>query len=133
MVCIYCGSETKVTNSRHQKRSNNVWRRRECLNCGNIFTSIETADFATSVMVQTGKALQPFSREKLFISVYEAVRHRKTATTDATALTSTILGRLLSQISAATLQRQHIVNSTSEVLKRFDKAAYVQYLAYHPL
>jgi transcriptional regulator NrdR family protein len=84
-------------------------------------------------LVQRKTAVEAFSKETLLLSVYEACRHRKTATKDATALTSTILGKLLPQIHQATLTREQIIGATSKVLKNFDKAAHTAYLAYHPV
>src|SRR5690349_12838458 len=95
MVCHYCGSETNVTNSRHQKRSNRVWRRRHCQGCGTIFTTEESIDYQASVSFKTPSgALAPFQRDILFVAVLDSLRHRKTATSDATALTDTILKHL---------------------------------------
>lgn len=79
------------------------------------------------------KHLQPFSRDMLFISVYEACRHRKTATADARALSDTIINQLVHSKRTATLQRHQVIQVITEVLHRFDTAAAVQYAAYHPL
>jgi len=133
MVCIYCGSDTKVTNSRHQKRRNQVWRRRRCLACGNIFSTLEVADLSQALMVDKNGRLEPFQREKLLLSVYESLRHRKDAVEAASALTQTIIGQLLIQISNASLDRNIITEITAVALDRFDHAAGVQYTAFHPL
>jgi transcriptional regulator NrdR family protein len=85
------------------------------------------------LLVQTGKRLEPFSRDKLFITVRDSLNHRKTATSDATALTDTIIGRLYPHISSGMLNRSSILQSTELVLKRFDKTAAVYYAAYHPV
>jgi len=37
-----CGGETKIVNSR--RKEGNIWRRRECLECGERFTTWETND-----------------------------------------------------------------------------------------
>ena len=133
MVCIYCSGETKVTNSRHQKKSNQVWRRRQCLACQAVFSTEEQAVTDTSIIIMSAGHSEPFSREKLLLSVYDALRHRKTAISDATALCDTIWSRLQGHITEAQLNRDVLVSATSDVLKRFDKAAATTYLAYHPL
>ncbi len=133
MVCIYCGHDTKVINSRLQARSNQIWRRRQCESCKNIFSSLEGVSWEQAVRFKRKGHLEPFSRDKLFLSVYEACRHRKTAITDSSGLTTTILSKLRPQIEAAALERDQVVRVTSGVLKRFNRAAQVQYLAYHPL
>jgi len=133
MVCIYCGNETKVTNSREQKRLNQVWRRRQCLKCGSLFTSIEAAAREQAFMVESHnqKRPRPFSRDQLFISIYESCKHRPTALNDATALTNTAMSKLFKRADAGSIQRADIVTTTQTILKHFDKAAAVHYSAFH--
>lgn len=133
MVCVYCEHETKVTNSRHQKKANSVWRRRQCLNCGAVFTSIERFDPSKTIVVQNKNFLEPFSRDKLLLSVYDSLKHRKTALLDATELTDTICNRIYAHASNAAITRADIVSVTSVALRRFDKSASVAYLAFHKL
>ncbi len=132
MVCIYCGKDTQVVNSRHQRRNNQIWRRRQCVSCKNIFTSVEQASLAGSVVIRkNSKDIEPFSREKLFLDIYDCLKHRKTAVSDAKALSDTIISRLIPRIKDASLTHEDIIESVSEVLRRFDKAAHVHYLAFH--
>lgn len=133
MVCIYCRKDTHVSNSRLQKRTNQVWRRRTCEHCKNVFTTLEEVTLEQAVRFNHMGHLEPFSRDKLFLSIYEACRHRKTAVSDATSLTATSLSKIRSKITDATIDRAIVVKSIAEVLKHFDKAAQVQYLAFHPL
>jgi transcriptional regulator NrdR family protein len=143
MVCIYCSSDTQVINSRLQRRANQTWRRRKCVKCKSVFTSLEGADYASSLTFRTSQnndasakakaALQPFQRDVLFVSILESCKHRKTATQDATALTDTILGRLRPHMTNAVLDRTDVIKTALPILKRFDKAAGVHYRAYHPL
>jgi transcriptional repressor NrdR len=132
MVCIYCSSSTRVTNSRPQKRLMQVWRRRGCTNCGAIFTTNEAVDLSTSIVVRlVGGAVAPFSRDKLFVSILRAVGHRTQPLEDANALTATIIAKLLHATSGAALAPADITRTAAETLKRFDTAACVQYQAYH--
>jgi transcriptional repressor NrdR len=133
MVCIYCGSETQVTNSRHQKRANQVWRRRKCVNCGAIFSTLEGVNTSQALSVQKKNGLEPFSRDTLLITVYDSLRHRKTALQDATALTSTIISTLTPLADNAVIDRDVIVTVTITILQRFDKPAATHYQAFHPL
>jgi transcriptional regulator NrdR family protein len=89
MVCVYCGSETKVTNSRHQKRTNQVWRRRQCLKCTALFTTEEKTDHTSlwKVKKNNEETLVAFSRDKLFLSIYKSCEHRLNALADAASLT----------------------------------------------
>ena len=131
MVCIYCSSETRVVNSRHQKRTNKVWRRRTCLNCGTTFTSLEGVDLRGSITVRHMKQLQPFERDKLFLSVHDSLKHRKTAQSDSTGLTDTIISLLYPHMRHAIVEKTDIIEITLKVLKRFDKVAATHYQAFH--
>lgn len=133
MICIYCGSDTKVINSRHQKRANNVWRRRQCIQCNTVFSTIEAPDTTLSITVRKQKALEPFSRDHLFISVYESLKHRKSAQMDATGLTATILTAIYSLAEDSVIDRAVIVTITTTVLERFDPIAATHYKAFHPI
>ncbi len=134
MVCIYCGGATKVVNSRAQKKLNQTWRRRECKSCKAVFTTVEAADLPVSVLY-VGKHgnTEPFQRDILFISIYESCKHRPDAATVATDLTRTIISQLLNKIENASLNRGQVIDTATEILKRFDKASVVQYQAYHPV
>jgi transcriptional regulator NrdR family protein len=134
MVCIYCGGKTQVTNSRPQKRLNRTWRRRECLSCHAVFTTEEAAELSTSLSVRHEHGqMSPFSRDQLFASVLNAVGHRKTSVADASALTDTIIAKLLHSTVTATIKPAEIVNAAYNTLARFDTAAAVQYQAYHKI
>lgn len=133
MDCIYCGNDTRVINSRPQKRANSIWRRRQCAQCSSVFTTIEETDYFNSLVItKNEKQLEPFNRDVLFISIYEACRHRPTALNDAQSLTVTILSKLLPLVNQATIARNDIVHISSTVLTNFDKAAAVSYKAFHP-
>ena len=132
MVCPYCSHETRVSNSRPQKRTNGIWRRRACINCGAVFSSTEQIDFEKSIVVNKNNAYTPFLRDKLFLSVYESLKHRKTALRDATALTDTIISLVLIHVKDGVVGRDDIGRTSVDVLSRFDKIAATYFTAYHP-
>lgn len=132
MFCLFCNSATEVTNSRHRQKSNTVWRRRKCNVCQSIFTSYESFDIGAVIKVQNSNGTsRPFSRDKLFISVYEACRHRKTALGDATGLTDTIIALVANHKTDGIIKQSDLVSGTLKVLKRFDTVASTYYKAYH--
>jgi transcriptional regulator NrdR family protein len=133
MVCIYCGGNTQVINSRLQKRLNHVWRRRKCLECGAIVSTHEQTAYDAAWRVKTSKAkLIPFNRDKLFLSLYKSLEHRPSAMTDASALTDTIISKLQPKTVQGVLESSTIVETTQKTLNNFDKAAGVHYAAFHP-
>jgi transcriptional regulator NrdR family protein len=132
MVCTYCGSKTSVTNSRLQKRSNNVWRRRQCKACGAIFSTLEQVDYEKTWVVQySDGTLSPFMRDKLLLSIYKASQHRPTAMHDAIGLTDTIISKLDTDIENGSLQIKDLTKAAHTVLRRFDQPAAISYQAFH--
>ena len=132
MVCIQCQNETQVINSRLQKRSNQVWRRRKCNNCGSVVTTHEAADYNAAWRVQSEtKSLMPFDRDKLFLSLYKSLQHRSTAITDATSITDTVIKNLLTVQMSGLLQPKQIAETVVTSLTRFDTAASIHYQAFH--
>ena len=132
MVCIHCGNNTRVVNSRSQRRLNQVWRRRQCQQCGAIFTTEETALRAAAWTVRgTSGVLHPFSRDKLFLSLYKSLEHRHNAVEAAGALTDTVTSKLASQTNNGALASSLIAKTAQVALNRFDKAGSVHYAAFH--
>ena len=132
MVCIYCGAHTHVINSRLQTKLNRIWRRRSCTTCGSTFTTSELSDTSLSVMVEDeAKALTPLVRDKLFLSIYESCRHRRSAVADAGALTDTVMAKLLKTDHGGTLSRLSIQETAHKALQHFDTAAATHYNAYY--
>jgi len=133
MICIYCGGDTQVINSRLQKRPNQVWRRRKCVECAAIFSTHESVAYDAVWRVKKADGmLVPFVRNKLFISLYKSLAHRPSAIDDATALTDTIMGQLLKSSPNGLLLVASVRDTAHTVLERFDKAAAVSYQAFHP-
>lgn len=133
MVCIYCGKATRVTNSRLQKQSNQVWRRRQCQTCGAVFTSIEAADYPKSFALKMPDAvLRPFIKERLFLSILKCCEHRKNGLQDAIALTDTAVAKVLRTGTQSVISAQQLTKIVHDMLRNFDNASAVQYAALHP-
>lgn len=131
MVCIYCSGSTQVINSRLQKKLNQVWRRRRCQSCNAVFTTHEAADLNAALLVASGKQLRPFVRDKLYLSIYSSLKHRKTAINDAGPLADTVISNITSLAQQSTIERSLIISSVTAVLTNFDTAAATHYQAFH--
>ncbi len=131
MVCIYCGGNTRIINSRLQNRTNITWRRRQCLSCKSIATTLEQIDLTRSLVVnnKSGETCA-FIPEKLFLSIYESLKHRPTAITDARHLSNTVISRIINP-SNGKIESRVITEITLVVLNRFDKVASAHYNAFH--
>jgi transcriptional regulator NrdR family protein len=75
--------------------------------------------------------LEPFSRDKLFLSLYRSCQHRLDALGDAGGLTATIMQKLAGRITDGVVERVDIVQTVQVALNRFDRAASVHYQAFH--
>jgi len=132
MVCIYCDSDTKVINSRLQKRSNQVWRRRQCLVCSSVFTTHEQIEYSSALSVSNNGGVEPFSPGLLRQELYQALSHRKDAYAASEELLGTVIRNLLKLPDSPLFSPSDVTSSVSKVLKRFDRRAYLRYQADHP-
>ena len=57
--------ETKVIDSRLVAEGDQVRRRRECLNCGERFTTFESAELVLPRVIKNNGNRQPFDEDKL--------------------------------------------------------------------
>ena len=130
VICIYCGTDTKVTNSRHQKRSNQVWRRRECKDCAATFTTHEAVELSGAVLIHKG-ALGPLLPDILFVDLLNALKDHPNKHVAARELTTTVISHLVRQ-KGMVYPSTSISKEAAGVLRRFDKRAYLRYVAEHP-
>ena len=90
--------------------------------------------FQRAFVVEAVSHMLPFDRDTLFLSIYDACRHRSSAVTDATALTDAIVAKLVRRNTGhGVINRNEIVETVIEALRHFDSAAQVHFAAYHPL
>jgi len=132
MVCIYCGNQTKVTNSRLQKRNNQVWRRRECLVCHAVFTTHEAIELESALSVSLNGQFSPFMPDLLLKELVLVLKDRKDVYTASREVLGTVVAKLLALPQKPVFEPPDISKTTSEVLKRFDRQAYLRYAADHP-
>ena len=74
MKCIYCGSETHVTDKRESKEGTR--RRRECLKCKKRFTTYEKSEQGSIIVVKKDGRREAFSREKIRNGIIRACEKR---------------------------------------------------------
>lgn len=134
MVCVYCGSSTRVTNSRRQRNSNSIWRRRVCNACAGIFTTEEHIALQTSWRFESkNKTLLPFNRDALFVSLLDCCRHRADALQESASLATLVIRRLTQQAhdQPGLISREALVKTTHQTLLPFDETAAALYYALH--
>lgn len=131
MICLYCKADTSVTNSRLQRRSNNVWRRRQCKACRAVFTTHEAIDLGSTLLVAK-KPPQPFKTDLLFTELLLALQDRKDCYTAAREATHTVIQKLLKLSNKPLFEPRQISRETAGVLLKLDKRAYLRYVSEHP-
>ena len=132
MVCIYCAEATKVTNSRPSPQSRSTWRRRECSKCRGTFTTKEQADYTRTLRVKKSSGdLEPFQRDKLFLSLYQSLTHRKSAIDDAGHLTNNVITKLLDIQNNGLIDSIEIKHKAMYVISHFDQTASFYYQAHY--
>jgi transcriptional repressor NrdR len=131
MVCVYCGGKTKVTNSRLQRRNNRVWRRRQCLVCHSILTTHEAVELESALSVEQNGQTTAFLPDLLLKELMMALKDRQDVYTASGEVLGTVVRKLLTLPQKPLFTPADISKATAEVLKRFDKRAYLRYVADH--
>ena len=126
MRCPYCqNDDSKVMDTTHDSHGG-IRRRRECLKCGQRFSSYERPILATPLIVKQDGTREEFERGKLERGIRIACAKRPVSAAD--------IERLLGQVEAAL---QHLGKSevSSRIvgdlvikgLKEVDQIAYIRY------
>ena len=68
--------ENKVIDSRLNKEGDITRRRRECLNCGDRFTTYERIEITLPFVVKKDGRREEFDREKILIGIKKACQKR---------------------------------------------------------
>lgn len=77
MHCPFCSAnDTKVIDSRLVAEGDQVRRRRECIACGERFTTFETAELVMPRLIKQDESRQPFDEEKLRAGMQRALEKR---------------------------------------------------------
>ncbi|HEY5574732.1 MAG TPA: transcriptional regulator NrdR [Anaerolineales bacterium] len=126
MRCPYCHNErSKVVDTSHDTRGG-VRRRRECINCGQRFSTYERAILATPLIIKQDGTREEFDRDKLSRGIRISCAKRPVSAAD--------IDRLVGEIEAA-LQAMGRAEVSSRVigdmviagLKELDQVAYIRY------
>jgi len=125
MKCIFCFSETKVTDKRDSQGETR--RRRECLKCGKRFTTYEKAEELNFVVIKKNKSREPFSREKLKNGILKACEKRPIATEKIDNIVNEIERKIRDKIKGKEVESKFIGELVMKELKKLDKVAYIRF------
>ena len=127
MRCPNCSHEgSKVTDSRSKEKSEAIYRRRECKNCGRRFTTHERVPLHDLTVVKSTGEQEPFDREKLFRSLKVALRKRP-VDEDRIQRSANTIQRTLETNAAKKVPTETIGQMALDRLAELDKVAYVRF------
>lgn len=127
MKCVKCGYiESKVIDSRTNEDNLKIRRRRECLNCGQRFTTYEIVETTPLVVIKKDRSRQPFDRAKLISGLLRACEKRPVSLSVLEGVVDDIelycQNQLLKEISSIELGELIM-----KKLKEIDLVAYVRF------
>jgi transcriptional repressor NrdR len=132
MHCPFCGNEeTKVTDSRLAGEGRQIRRRRECLACGERFTTFETAELVMPQVVKGDETREPFDVSKMRAGMLKALEKRPVGTEALEAAVERICHRLR-VLGEREVDARAIGELVMEELRQMDEVAYVRFASvYH--
>ena len=127
MYCPFCGHvETKVNDSRLAGEGRQVRRRRECLSCGERFTTFETAELVMPVVVKSDNVREVYDEAKLRAGLEKALEKRPVAREAIDDALSRITHRVRI-IGDREVPSRVIGEFVMEELRQLDEVAYVRF------
>ena len=127
MRCPKCTSiEDKVIDSRISKEGSTIRRRRECMECGNRFTTTEMLVREDLVVIKRDGRREDFDREKLVRATSAACHKRPVDVEQITMLVEDVIDILEAQFESEIPSRA-IGDAVMERLRRIDQVAYVRF------
>ena len=127
MHCPFCAhDDTKVNDSRLAAEGAQIRRRRECLQCGERFTTFETAELVMPLVVKNDQRRVPFDENKLRGGMHKALEKRPVSRESVEEAVGHITRKLRSLGEREVTSRQ-IGEIVMEELHKLDEVAYVRY------
>ncbi len=127
MHCPFCEFEdTRVIDSRLVAKGSEVRRRRECPQCGNRFTSYETASLALPKVHKRDGRSEPFDEEKLMAGVVRALEKRPVSEEQRRELLVSVMDQMRKS-GEREIDARELGEMLMTGLKALDSVAYVRF------
>lgn len=124
MKCPGCGYfESKVIDSRPTAEGNSIRRRRECLACQKRFTTFETIETPTIIVIKKNGGKELFDKQKLLSGVLKATQKRPV---DAVTLVDEVEAELQNTLREE-VSSMEIGEMVMRKLKERDEVSYVRF------
>ncbi len=127
MRCPSCGhEEDKVVDSRATKENSAVRRRRECLKCGQRFTTYEYIEHTPVIVVKKDGRREHFSREKILNGLLRACEKRPVSRESLEKLVNEV-EKAVSGSVRDEIPSSEVGNEVMNRLAALDQVAYVRF------
>lgn len=127
MHCPQCdGPENRVVDTRTSRGGRAVRRRRECLDCGERFTTYEYVEARPIQVLKVDGSAQEFDREKLVRSLRIACAKRPVSASEIETLVDGIEDELSKQ-AGVEVKSSFIGELVMDGLKPMDRVAYIRF------
>ena len=127
MYCPFCShTETKVIDSRLVADGDQIRRRRECLECGERYTTFETAELVLPRVIKSNGNRQPFDEEKLRNGVLRAIEKRPVSIEMVESLINRIKHKLR-ETGKPEVKTRKMGEFVMDELRVLDDVAYVRF------
>ena len=125
MLCPYCQQgDSRVVDTR--RVGTGIRRRRECLRCGQRFTTYERVAAMSPMVAKNDGRREPFDREKLHLGIQKACAKRPVSEEVIERLVAQIENDLFAQGNAE-VQSKVIGEMVMDQLRDVDDVAYVRF------
>ncbi len=127
MRCPYCSFvESKVVDSRRTEDEHEIRRRRECMKCGNRFTTYEKVEKLPLVVVKKNGDRELFAKEKVLNGLIRACEKRAIPLEKLEQLADDLEKQLRSNLDRE-VSTSLIGELVLERLRKLDEVAYVRF------
>ena len=127
MFCPFCNADdTKVIDSRLVAEGGQVRRRRECLHCGERFTTFELAELVMPRVIKTDGSRQPFDEEKLRAGLQRALEKRPVSS-EQIEISISQIKHFLQVKGEREVPSRIIGEEVMRQLRELDEVAYVRF------
>ncbi|SEL07035.1 transcriptional regulator NrdR [Halomonas daqiaonensis] len=127
MHCPFCGAnDTRVTDSRLVAEGDQVRRRRQCVTCGERFTTYETAELVMPRVVKSDGTREVFDEVKLRAGMLRALEKRPVSAESIEAAVERIRQNLRAR-GEREIHARDIGEEVMQALKRLDQVAYIRF------
>ena len=126
MRCPACANlDDKVVDSRQSDDGAAIRRRRECLSCGERFTTFERLERVPLVVVKRSGERMPFERDRIVQGIAAAAKGRPIAEDEIEAMAASISDEL--RLEGPELTTERIGVAVLERLRDADHVAYMRF------